>query len=87
MKKSDSLISRNVTINGRRTSLRMEAELWEALGEICDRESQSFHDVCTQIENKREKSNRTSAVRTYIIDYFRDAATEVGHGRAGHGGK
>jgi len=80
-----SLISRNVTINGRRTSLRMEREIWDALGEICAREEKNIHNICTQIENGRHNSNRTSAIRAFIISYYRRAATDEGHRKAGHG--
>lgn len=85
MEKTRSLISRNVFIGARRTSIRMEHEAWDALGEICKRENRSIHEICTLIENRRSISNRTSAVRTFIIDYFRRATTETGHQKAGHG--
>ncbi|NQU57503.1 MAG: ribbon-helix-helix domain-containing protein [Rhodospirillales bacterium] len=85
MDKKHSLVSRNVTINGHRTSLRMEGETWDALAEICKREEQSIHQVCTMVEERRKVSNRTSAVRAFIIKYYRAAATEAGHKGAGHG--
>lgn len=85
MNKNLSLVSRNVTISGRRTSLRMEQETWDALAEICKRENMSIHQVCTMIEERRSVSNRTSAVRAFIIAYYRAAATEAGHQKAGHG--
>lgn len=85
MHKNNSLVSRNVTISGRRTSLRMEKETWDALEEICKREGQTIHQVCTMVEERRNVSNRTSAVRAFIIAYYRVAATEAGHQKAGHG--
>lgn len=85
MNKINSLVSRNVTISGRRTSLRMEQETWDALGEVCNREGKSIHEICTLVEERRSVSNRTSAVRAFIIAYYRAAATEQGHQKAGHG--
>ncbi len=85
MSMGHSLISRNVTIGGRRTSLRLEHEAWDALGEICRREGKSVHEVCSHVEEKRKVANRTSAVRSYIISYYREAATDDGHQEAGHG--
>ncbi|MBT4935033.1 MAG: ribbon-helix-helix domain-containing protein [Rhodospirillaceae bacterium] len=87
MSNNHSLVSRNVTIKGHRTSLRMEQETWDALAEICQREDQSIHQVCTQVEERRQVSNRTSAVRAFIITYYRAAATEDGHLDAGHGNR
>lgn len=72
-----SLISRNVMIDGRRTSLRLEKEFWEAFDEICRREGISKHDLCAAIEECRHKSTRTSAVRALIITYFRAVAMDA----------
>jgi len=41
-----SLISRNITVSGHRTSMRLEPEMWDALAEVCRREGASLHDVC-----------------------------------------
>lgn len=79
------LLSRNVTIEGRRTSLRLEEDMWSALGEVCEREAVSLHEVCTEIDRRRNGASRTSAVRSFIVGYYRQAATEGGHGKAGHG--
>jgi len=79
------LISKNVTINGRRTSLRLEGDIWEALGEICSRENLTVHQLCTVIDQRCYGSSRTSAIRAFIVTYFRHASTDAGHNKAGHG--
>lgn len=79
------LQSRNVTVDGHRTSLRLETDVWDALEEICTRESLNVHEVCTLVEQRRTGSSRTAAVRAFILGYFRDAASDTGHSRAGHG--
>jgi len=81
----NSLISKNVTIKGRRTSIRLEQENWGALEEICQREGMDVHQLCSLVESHRHISNRTSAIRAFIVSYFRAAATDVGHDEAGHG--
>ncbi len=73
-----NLISKNVTINGRRTSLRLEEELWEALNDVCRCESLTIHELCSLIDSRRHGSSRTSSVRTFIIAYFRIAASNGG---------
>jgi len=40
-----TLVSRNVVISGRRTSVRLEPEMWDALREICQRERSTIHQV------------------------------------------
>jgi predicted DNA-binding ribbon-helix-helix protein len=65
-----SLIIRNVRIDGRRTSVRLEPSMWEALLEISERENQSFHDICTMVDRNRTETGFTSGLRVFILDYF-----------------
>lgn len=80
-----NLDRRNVTIADRRTSLCLESEVWEALAEICRREGLTIHQLCSLIDERRQGSSRTSAVRAFTVTYFRAAATDDGHSQAGHG--
>ncbi len=79
------LVNRNVVAGRGRTSMRLEPELWEALAEICARERQDISRLVRQIEDVEHNGGRTSAVRVFVLQYFRAAATEPGHERAGHG--
>lgn len=72
------LIGKNVTINGRRTSLRLEQASWEGLNDICQCEGLTLHELCSLIEGRRQGASRTSAVRTFIVTYFRTVAAEYG---------
>jgi predicted DNA-binding ribbon-helix-helix protein len=80
-----AMIARNVTVAGRRTSLRMEPEMWDALQEAAAREGLNLHDFCTGVAKKRGGYSMTAAIRVHLLNYFRDAATEAGHRSAGHG--
>lgn len=83
---ASALISRNITVAGHRTSVRLEPAMWAALQEICRRERCSLHAVCTQIAAQRQPgTSLTAAIRVFIMAYFRAAATDDGHRRAGHG--
>ncbi|MEC8847027.1 MAG: ribbon-helix-helix domain-containing protein, partial [Pseudomonadota bacterium] len=42
-----SLISRNIYVNGHRTSMRLEPEVWRALEDIAGFESQAINALCT----------------------------------------
>jgi predicted DNA-binding ribbon-helix-helix protein len=81
-----SLVSRNVTIAGHRTSVRLEPEMWNALSEICRRECATSHEICTVVSmHKPSGTSLTAAIRVFVMAYFRAASTEEGHNRAGHG--
>jgi predicted DNA-binding ribbon-helix-helix protein len=79
------LVNRNVVAERGRTSMRLEPELWDALNEICERESQDMSTLVRHVEAAGHTGGRTSAIRVFIINYFRSAATEAGHAGAGHG--
>jgi predicted DNA-binding ribbon-helix-helix protein len=79
------LVNRNVVAERGRTSMRLEPELWEALLEICGREGRDMSSLVRQVEQNGHAGGRTSAVRVFVMSYFRDAATEAGHIACGHG--
>ena len=82
---ASTLVNRNVTIDGRRTSLRLEPIIWDALDEICHRESITRHRLCERIYKFKHASTLTAGVRVFIVNYYRAAATEEGHASVGHG--
>jgi predicted DNA-binding ribbon-helix-helix protein len=79
------LINRNVVAGRGRTSMRLEPELWDALIEICEREGQDMSTLVRRVEAAGHIGGRTSAVRVFILNYYREAATEIGHATASHG--
>jgi predicted DNA-binding ribbon-helix-helix protein len=81
-----SLISRNVTIRGHRTSIRLEPEMWDALRDISQREGTTIHNICSLISlRKVDESSLTASIRVFLMLYYRAATTAEGHNRAGHG--
>ena len=84
--KPSSLISRNITVHGHRTSMRLEPAMWDALIEICRREKLTIHQLCDIVSgHKAPETSFTAAMRVFAMSYFRAASTEDGHVKAGHG--
>ncbi len=81
-----TLVSKNITVLGKRTSVRLEPEMWRGLKEIAERENCKIHDICSIVAlRKNPNTSLTAAVRVFLMLYFRAAATEDGHKRAQHG--
>lgn len=79
------LVSRNIIIKGRRTSVRLAHPTWQALLEISERQKATIHEVCTTIaERKPNNMSTTTAIRLFVLGYYRRAATEDGHRQSGH---
>lgn len=77
--------TRNVTIGNKRTSLRLERPMWDAIDEICMRENLSIHELASMVNAQRRGSSLTAAMRVFALAFFRVAATCAGHQKAGHG--
>ncbi len=84
-KSTSTLLNRNVTVAGHRTSIRLEPTMWEALRQICEREHKALNELVTEIDRQRVESSLTAAIRVYLLRYFSAAATDEGHRLAGHG--
>lgn len=81
-----SLIGRNVTILGRRTSIRLEPEMWDILNEVAQRERTNIHELCSLVAlRKKDTASLTSSIRVFLLLYHRAATTIEGHDKAGHG--
>jgi predicted DNA-binding ribbon-helix-helix protein len=61
---------------------------FDALKEIAKREGVTVGQICQLAALKRNPDVELSrAVRSFILQYFREAATEDGHRGAGHGSR
>lgn len=81
-----TLVSRNITVLDKRTSVRLEPEMWKALKDISVFENCSIHDLCSLISvRKHANTSLTAAIRVFLMLYYRASSTEDGHRRAGHG--
>ena len=72
-----ALVSRNVRVEGHRTSVRLEPDMWEALREICTREGTSIGEVCSVVNRGRAAAGFTSALRVFILNYYRTARQDA----------
>lgn len=70
-------VLRNVTVSGRRTSLRLEPAFWSGLNEICAREGMILNQLCTVVDRRRGAMTLTQSVRVFVVSYFRSATPEV----------
>lgn len=85
-REKSTLISHNIMVEGRRTSVRLEKEMWMALKDIAKNEKCTIHELCSAVSlRKKPDTSLTAAIRVFIMAYFQAAATQEGHRNAGHG--
>jgi len=60
--------------------------MWASFKDIAEGEGCSVHELASHIHSrKKDGQSFTSAIRVFLMLYYREAATEAGHAKAGHG--
>ena len=73
------LVCKNVIVNGRRTSMRLDRETWLSLADICARENLTLHELCSKIDSAKGRSGLSSATRLFVLTYFRCVLNKYEH--------
>jgi predicted DNA-binding ribbon-helix-helix protein len=60
------IVKRSVNIVGRKTSVSLEDEFWNALRKIAITQKISLRDLVLKIDNERADSGLSSAIRVYV---------------------
>ena len=63
-------------VAGRRTSLSLEIEFWDALQTIADQQHISAQELIEQIRQGYEPANLTSAVRLFVLKHYQRKSQE-----------
>jgi predicted DNA-binding ribbon-helix-helix protein len=63
----------------------LDPAIWGALEEICQPENLTRHQLCGKIYKFSYATGWTAAIRVFIVNYFRAAATEDGRANICHG--
>ena len=67
-------IDGNLVVDGHRTSVRLEPEMWAALKEVANCEDCTVNELASLIKRRKKASqNFTSAIRVYLMLHYRKA--------------
>jgi predicted DNA-binding ribbon-helix-helix protein len=76
--KSSNMKKHNVTIAGHKTSVSIEDAFWKGLREIANGRGQTLYGLITDINVKRQSPNLASAIRLFVLQYYRDQFDQRG---------
>lgn len=65
-------MKRSISIAGHRTSISIEDDFWRALGEIAAARGMSSAALIAQIDKERGGANLSSAIRSYVLAWYRE---------------
>ena len=72
-------LKRSFAIKGHRTSISMEASFWEALQQAAAMENSTLAAIVASVDAGRGDAGLSSAVRVWILEYFRKRSLPAPH--------
>jgi len=72
------IVKRSIEIAGHRTSVTLEDAFWNALREIADARGQTLRALIAEVDARRGRNNLSSAIRLFVLDYYRAASGKTG---------
>ena len=64
-------LKRNVRVGGRRTTIVLEAYVWDSIDSMLDKETVSLDEFCAHVDHARRNSSMASSARLVVLAYFR----------------
>jgi predicted DNA-binding ribbon-helix-helix protein len=69
------VLKRSIMINRHKTSISLEDDFWNALQEISAAQGVRVSELVAIIDQPREHPNLSSAIRLYVLNYYRSKAS------------
>jgi predicted DNA-binding ribbon-helix-helix protein len=67
------VVKRSIVIAGHKTSVSLEDAFWTGLKEIAGKRDLTLSDMVAAIDQDRRHGNLSSAIRLFVLDYYRGA--------------
>lgn len=65
------VVKRSIVIAGHKTSVSLEEAFWKGLKEIATGRNVTLSDLVASIDTDRRHGNLSSAIRLFVLDYYR----------------
>jgi predicted DNA-binding ribbon-helix-helix protein len=77
------VVKRSIVIAGHKTSVSLEDAFWKGLKEIASGRDMTLSDLVAAIDSERQHGNLSSAIRLFVLDFYRNQGSDLGDGRDG----
>jgi predicted DNA-binding ribbon-helix-helix protein len=68
------VVKRSVLLGDHKTSVSLEQAFWNCMKEISRKRGQTVSKLVSEIDGNRQQGNLSSAIRLFVLDYFRTTA-------------
>jgi predicted DNA-binding ribbon-helix-helix protein len=65
------VVKRSIVIAGHKTSVSLEDAFWQGLKQIAAGRGMTLSDLVATIDHDRRQGNLSSAIRLFVLDYYR----------------
>ena len=69
------VVKRSIVVAGHKTSVSLEEAFWNGMKEISGLRNMTLSELVGEIDSNRQQGNLSSAIRLFVLDYFRSRAT------------
>ena len=77
----------SIVVAGHKTSVSLEDAFWKGLKEIAGERDTTLSELVGTIDSERENGNLSSAVRLFVLDFYRTQLSDLKEGRDGSDGE
>ena len=71
------VVKRSIVVAGQKTSVSLEEAFWNGMKEIASVRSLTLSELVGEIDGGRQQGNLSSAIRLFVLDYFRSRAVHA----------
>jgi predicted DNA-binding ribbon-helix-helix protein len=68
------VVKRSIVVAGHKTSVSLEEAFWNGMKEISGLRNMTLSELVGEIDNNRQQGNLSSAIRLFVLDYFKSRA-------------
>jgi predicted DNA-binding ribbon-helix-helix protein len=72
-----SIVKRSIIIAGHKTSVSLEDAFWRVLKDIAAERDMTLSDLVGSIDSNRQRGNLSSAIRLFVLDFYREQISEL----------
>ena len=76
------VMKRSIVVAGHKTSVSLEEAFWNGMKEISGERNVTLSELVGEVDTKRQQGNLSSAIRLFVLDYFKTRAAGPAGGRA-----
>jgi len=77
------VVKRSIVVAGHKTSVSLEEAFWNGMKEISGTRDMTLSELVGEIDSNRQQGNLSSAIRLFVLDFYRNQLADDKAGRDG----